>query len=269
MMLNEEDMQEIDRIKPRTVLYMYSGGKDSSLSLLFTRDFIKDYCENNNCRVYQFYIYITGNTHPFNSYASYSVMLYHKKQYNFEIISRAKEKLFQEYMAKYGLERGSGRWCYNEFKNKVIAEQEKLLPRPILEIDGMSLGDSKWRAEFLKTTVESFERNGIKIFGWHPLFNYKLDREEKLKILEKHEEFKPIIELYKQFGDSMNCIVCPYKGISKYSKENAVENMYAIGSFTDQALKSYKWKHIFLPTKKKTLDNFVCDGLCEIDNFNS
>jgi len=263
-MLPEKDIQRINQLRPKTILYMFSGGKDSALALLLTRDFVKEFCERNGCKVYLFYIYITGNTHPLNAYASYAVMLWHKERYGFDIITGARDKLFQEYMVKYGLEIGPRRWCYLEFKHKVIAEKERLLPRPILEIDGMSPGDNRWRAELIKDSIDEFERNGLKVYTWHPLFGLELDREKKLKLLEQHEEFKPIVELYKRFGDSMNCIVCPYKGAEKYARLNASENIYAVWAFVDKALKSSKWKHVFMPAKATTLLDYTCDGFCEL-----
>jgi 3'-phosphoadenosine 5'-phosphosulfate sulfotransferase (PAPS reductase)/FAD synthetase len=260
---SEEDIQRISQLRPRTVLYFFSGGKDSSLALLLTRDFMKDFCERNGCKVYLFYIYITGNTHPLNAYAAYATMLWHKEHYGFEVMAGAKDRPFQEYMVKYGLEIGPRRWCYLEFKHRVIAERERLLPRPILEIDGMSPGDNRWRAALIKEGVEEHEREGLKVYAWHPLFRLRLGREEKLRLLEQHEEFKPIVELYRRFGDSMNCVVCPYKGAPKYAKLNAVENMYAVWAFTDKALKSSRWKHVFAPARATTLLDYTCDGACE------
>jgi len=257
---SEKDVQRISQLRPRTVLYMFSGGKDSSLALLLTRDFMKDFCEKNGCKVYLFYIYITGNTHPLNAYAAYATMLWHRERYGFEVMAGAKDRLFQEYMAKYGLEKGPARWCYTDFKHKVIAEKERVLPRPILEVDGMSPGDNLWRAQgFMKDSVEEFERNGIKVYAWHPLFGLRLTEEEKLRLLEQHEEFKPIVELYRRFGDSMNCIVCPYKRGPKYARLNAVENMYAVWAFADRALKSSRWKHELAPARATTLLDYERD----------
>ena len=93
-------------VKPRTILYLFSGGKDSSLALLLTRDAIKRLCEEVKCRVYMLYIYVTGNTHPLNAYVAYSVMLWHKGNYGFEVITKAHNRLFQEYASKYGLQKG-------------------------------------------------------------------------------------------------------------------------------------------------------------------
>jgi 3'-phosphoadenosine 5'-phosphosulfate sulfotransferase (PAPS reductase)/FAD synthetase len=137
--------EQLYRIRPRTIVYLYSGGKDSSLALLLTRDFVRDFCREVGCRVYMLYIYVTGNTHPLNAYAACSVMLWHKKHYGFEVTTRAHNRLFQEYMAKYGLQKGPGRWCYAEFKGRVIREVEGTLPQPLVEVDGMSPHDSKMR----------------------------------------------------------------------------------------------------------------------------
>ena len=47
---SEKDVQRISQLRPRTLLYMFSSGKDSSLALLLTRDFMKDYCEKSGCK---------------------------------------------------------------------------------------------------------------------------------------------------------------------------------------------------------------------------
>jgi 3'-phosphoadenosine 5'-phosphosulfate sulfotransferase (PAPS reductase)/FAD synthetase len=216
-------------VKPRTILYLFSGGKDSSLALLLTRDAIKRLCEEVKCRVYMLYIYVTGNTHPLNAYAPYSVMLWHKRNYGFEVITRAHNRLFQEYASKYGLQIGSGRWCYAEFKKRLIVEVERLLPQPLVEIDGMSPRDSKARSEKIAAEFELVERsNGFRFYAWHPLYSLNLSSEEKLRMLEQHEEFKPITQLYREFGDSLNCVVCPYKSISKIMTHHSVEDLSAI-----------------------------------------
>jgi tRNA(Ile)-lysidine synthase TilS/MesJ len=87
--------EKLSSIKPRTVLYLFSGGKDSSLALLLTRECIKRLCEEIKCRVYMLYVYITGNTHPVNAYAAHVVMLWHRKNYGFEVVVKARDRLFQ------------------------------------------------------------------------------------------------------------------------------------------------------------------------------
>jgi len=67
------------------------------------------------------------------------------------------------------------------------------------------------------------------------------------------------VELYRRFGDSMNCIVCPYKRGPKYARLNAVENMYAVWAFADRALKSNRWKHELAPTRATTLLDYERD----------
>jgi len=53
-------------LKPRSIVYLFSGGKDSSLALLLTREAVKEYASEANARVYIAYVVIPGNTHPLN-----------------------------------------------------------------------------------------------------------------------------------------------------------------------------------------------------------
>ena len=66
--VGEEVSRKLYEIKPRSIVYLFSGGKDSSLVLALTRDFVKKFCEETKCKVYVVYIYVTGNTHPLNAY---------------------------------------------------------------------------------------------------------------------------------------------------------------------------------------------------------
>ena len=246
--------EQLHRIKPRTIVYLFSGGKDSSLALLLTRDFVRDFCREIGCRVYMLYIYITGNTHPLNAYAAYSVMLWHKRNYEFEVITRAHNRLFQEYASKYGLQKGPTRWCYAEFKKRLIVEVERLLLQPLVEVDGMSPSDSKARSEKITAEFELVERsNGFRFYAWHPLYSLNLSSEEKLRMLEQHEEFKPITQLYREFGDSLNCIVCPYKPINKLMVHHGVEDLSAIYYFVKEALESRRWHRVFSRLANKSL----------------
>jgi len=246
--------RQLYEIKPRTVVYLFSGGKDSSLALLLTRDFIRDFCREVGCRVYMLYIYITGNTHPLNAYASYAVMLWHRKNYGFEIITKAHNKLFQDYAFKYGLQIGSGRWCYSEFKARPIREVERTLPQPLVEIDGMSPSDSKARSEKISAEFEVVERNNeFRFYAWHPLYSLNLSSEDKLKMLEQHDEFKPVVELYREYGDSLNCVLCPYKSVDKLMVHNSVENLYPLYCYVKEALRSQRWHRKYSKLANKTL----------------
>jgi len=246
--------EQLHKIKPRTILYLFSGGKDSSLALLLTRDGVKRLCEEIDCNVYMLYIYITGNTHPLNAYASYSVMLWHKKHYGFKMITRAHSRLFQEYVEKYGLQIGPSRWCYAEFKARLIREVERSLPQPLVEVDGMSPHDSKAREQKITAEFELVERsNGFRFYAWHPLYSLNLSSEEKLKILEQHEEFRPIVELYREYGDSLNCVLCPYKGVDKLMIHHGVENLSAIYYFVKEALESERWRRKYSRLASRSL----------------
>jgi len=256
--ISEEVKRRVREIRPRSVLYMYSAGKDSSLALLLTRDFVKELKEELGSEVYMLYVVIPGNTHPLNAFAAATVMEWHKRRYGFEPIYKCMPYVFQEYAAKYGLQMGKGRWCYTEFKNRIFREVEKALPRPQLHIDGMSPRDSSIRREIVKDVVEYVETtNRTWYYAWHPLFDLDLNNEEKLELLRRHEEFKPVVRLYEVFGDSLNCVVCPYKEESKLTRHHAAEDLSVLYYFAERCLRSRDWKERFSCVKAKPLSRFL------------
>jgi hypothetical protein len=118
----------------------------------------------------------------------------------------------------------------------------------------MSPSDSKARSEKITAEFELVERsNGYKFYAWHPLYNLDLSNKDKLKILEQHEEFRPIVQLYREFGDSLNCVVCPYKSIEKMLIHNSVEDISVVYSFVKEAMRSRKYIRMFSKLMNKTL----------------
>jgi len=213
----------LEEIKPRIITYLYSGGKDSSLALLLTRDRVREYADKHNVNVYILYIAIPGNTHPLNAFCSAKVMYWHKKHYGFQPVFMARDKVFQAYMAKYGLQKGSRRWCYTEFKWKVLKRYHQgiALFYPALYVDGMDPRDSKHREQIISSEFQHL-RTGIgEYWVWHPLYSWKGD---KMKALREHEEFRCVAKLYEKYGDSLNCVVCPYKNRSKLIKYHFQDN---------------------------------------------
>ena len=261
-MINEEVVKRLYEIKPRSIVYLFSAGKDSSLVLALTRDFVKKLCEEIKCKVYIVYIYVTGNTHPLNAYCAQYVLKWHEQQYGFTPVTLANNKLFTDYMCKYGFQIMSGRWCWAEFKERPLQEFENTIPRPILEIDGMSPSDSRWRAEVMK---QEFERvtssKGRDYWAWHPLFNLKLDSKQKLEMLKQYKEFECVVKLYEVFGDSMNCAICPYKPKEKLMKLNAVEPASIYYNAIDICLRSDRWKDKFsILNNGRKITDFIVSG---------
>lgn len=254
--------EQLHRIKPRSVIYLFSGGKDSSLALLLTRDFIKDFCKEVGCRVYILHIVIAGNSHPLNTFAAAAVMEWHRKHYGFESLYRVAPIVFQEYLVKYGFQTGPGRWCFVLHKDRVLREVERKLPQPQIHIDGMSPSDSKTRSEKIKAELELVKTaDNTWYWAWHPLYSLDLSSSEKLKMLEQHEEFKPIVTLYREYGDSLNCVLCPYKSIDKLMVHNSVEDLSVVYYFTKEALKSKRWRRKYSRLAGKTLVEFTIEGV--------
>ena len=238
-------------VKPQSIVYLFSGGKDSALALLKTRDVVKQYAEQTKARVYIVHITIPGNTHPLNVYAAAAVMYWHQKHYGFEPVFLARNKVFQGYMARYGLQIGSTRWCYIEFKARVLREFESRLPKPVLEIDGMKRSDSRQREAMLSDEIELVERsNGFRFYAWHPLINYGGDPLEELR---KHPEFSPVVELYEKFDDSLNCVVCPYKSRLKYARYTNIETLQPIIAFVNTVMHSKHFLKLFNSFKIRPL----------------
>jgi 3'-phosphoadenosine 5'-phosphosulfate sulfotransferase (PAPS reductase)/FAD synthetase len=257
-MLDRAKIDVIRQIRPRTVLYLFSGGKDSALALLLTRDLIKDLCSEIGCKVYVVHIVIPGNSLPANTFCSQYVLKWHESNYGFVPVVLAAPKSFPELMCKYGFQIMSGRWCWAEFKEKPLRSFEQVLPRPILEIDGMSKSDSRWRAQAMKAEIERVTTNeGRDYWAWHPLFSLDIDSDKKLELLRQHKEFECIVRLYEVYGDSMNCVICPYKSKEKLMKLAGSDPAAAVyWNLIDACVRSERWREKFslLGNSKKITD---------------
>ena len=244
--VNPDALKRIEGLKPRTILYLYSGGKDSSLALLFTRDAVRELAQRVGARVYMLYIVIAGNTHPLNAYAAATVMEWHRRNYGFEPLYRCSGFVFQEGAAKWGLQKGPRRWCYVKCKHGVLREAERGLPQPLLEIDGMAPSDAVQRDRLMRGELEEAEASGgTRFWAWHPLFPLRLSDREKLDALRRREEFEPVVLLYEEFGDSMNCVVCPYKPLRKMRRYRLAEDARILQRFAQAALRSEHWRRYF------------------------
>lgn len=250
-MMASSAIDRIWEIRPRSFVYLFSGGKDSAAALALTRNVVREIVEELKAKVYILYVYVTGNTHPLNAYCASKVMYWHREHYGFEPVLRARNKVFQEYMAKYGLMIGPQRWCYLEFKEKVFREFHRILPRPVLYIDGMKPSDSKHRKEMITEELQYIRAYSREYWSWHPLFSYSHD--DVFSILSKYEEFDCVLRLYEVFGDSLNCIVCPYRSNSKLVKYHLAEDLSIVYDFMKQTMRSLRWLKLYSFAKNKTL----------------
>jgi len=185
-------------------------------------------------------------------------MEWHRKHYGFEPLYKCVDTVFQECIVKWGLQIGKQRWCFIRFKDRIFREVEKMLPRPQVHIDGMSPSDSKVRSEKIKSEIEFIETaDNTRYYAWHPLYSIDLDGEEKLKLLKQYEEFRPIVELYEEFSDSLNCVLCPYKSIDRMLQHNNVEDLSPIYYFIKEALRSKRWCKRFSKLNTVKLDEWL------------
>ena len=253
--VGEAVRERLLRLRPRTILYLFSGGKDSALALLLTRDFARELAERVKARVYVLYVAVAGNTHPLNAYAAAAVMEWHKQSYGFEPLYRCTGFVFQEGAAKWGLQKGPRRWCYVKCKHGAFREAERELPKPLLEIDGMAPSDATQRGRLMRSELEEAEAGGGRFWAWHPLFSLRLSDREKLEALRRHPEFEPVVLLYEAFGDSVNCVVCPYKPPAKMRRYRLAEDARILQRFAQVTLRSECWRRYF---------NGLLDGALEV-----
>jgi len=246
-------------IKPKSVVYLFSAGKDSALALLATRDVVKDFCKNF-CKVYIVYVYITGNTHPDNAFVASYTMEWHRKHYGFEPIYIASPRLFTEMMCKYGFDVPKGRWCWSEFKDKPIREFCNRIVKPILCIDGVSPADSRTREVYVTSEIQRIESRGLH-WSWHPLFSLNIDANQKLNILKQYQEFRLVAELYERYGDSMNCTICPYKSRVKLMKMSASVLADVYRELVNLCLHSERWRNRFALLQTNNLEKYIKCGL--------
>jgi len=255
-------IEKIRQIRPRTVVYLFSAGKDSSLSLLLTRGFVRDLCAEIKCKAFVVYIYVTGNTHPLNNACAHYVMQWHKKYYGFEPIYLASPKNFLECVAKYGFEMPRGRWCWAEFKEKPLRELQARLPKPLLYVDGMSPSDSVARERTVTDEVQFINTTRGSYWAWHPLFSLSMSSKERLELLKQHEEFKCVAQLYELYGDSMNCVICPYKSREKLMKLAPAEPAEIYYAALEVSLHSPRWKkRLALLKGNRSLEEYVLGSL--------
>ena len=257
--VSEEVVKKLHEIKPRSIVYLFSGGKDSGLALLLTRDFVRDFSKEVGCKVYIVYIVIPGNTHPLNAFCSQYVLKWHEINYCFTPVTLSRDKLFSDLMCRYGFEVLRGRWCWAEFKEKPLREFEYTIPKPVVEIDGMSPGDSFWRSDIIDSEIQEIRTNsGRHYWSWHPLYGLRLDPKQKLEMLKRFKEFGCVVKLYEIFGDSMNCTICPYKNREKLMKLSAAEPGSIYHNTIDICLRSDRWKEKFsILNNEKKITDFV------------
>ena len=235
--------QFYERYKPNKIWFFYSGGKDSSAVLVALSELAKkrpDILE----RIIVLYTAVTGNTHYLNRkqtyenvkrflpdhYSNFVQILPKSREYVKAMLSTAKPPCFVElntvswsYQKPYldtiiqvgfptmvSNRAGGVRWCCAEFKEKWWS----ILPHENGKrciIVGVKAYDSavrkkRWEPAIKSGTFElQFKSGRVVEHALSPIADF---RHEDVWLVLRHYN----VELPSyQYGDSLNCIVCPFK----------------------------------------------------------
>jgi len=178
-------------LNERRFTVLWSGGKDSTASLLWVLDHIKH--EDWNI----LFIEVTGNTHPLNIEYVYSVA----KQlgvFNKLIHAKRTDLDFFEYMKRYGIPIiGYSRWCLSKFKQYVIERYSYFV-----QVGGIRRSDSARRKHIgLIEYYRATDNISVNV-----IYDWAKDR--VLRYIKEHGiEINPCYTLY---GHSGNCMFCIY-----------------------------------------------------------
>jgi len=178
-------------LNERRFTVLWSGGKDSTVALLWVLDHVKH--EDWNI----LFIEVTGNTHPLNIQYVYETAkqlgvfnkLIHAKRENVDFFTMMRRKGIPVI--------GYARWCLSEFKHKVMQRYSYLT-----QVSGVRRSDSYRRKNI--GLVEYFRMTGNitvnVIYDW--------SKDKVLQYIKDHGvELNPC---YRICGHSGNCMFCPY-----------------------------------------------------------
>ena len=120
-----------------------------------------------------------------------------------------------EGVERYGLVANRRRrWCYTRLKHRVFQSLPALSRVDgrwcRLTVSGLSSRDSRFRRRV--DLVERFY-SGVCFVQLNPLFD--VDRFEVLREAQDLYMMGSVLKLYRVFGDSLNCVVCPLRGRGK------------------------------------------------------
>ena len=274
------------------VVFLYSAGKDSAAAMLpYLVEWFSDLASMESWvdalsvpEIHVVHVVVTGNSHPANTYCATASMLstlrhmrlYTPELYHAELL--ASDRVFQWLAAKYGLVIGPRRWCFLEFKYKVIYNYLERLwherRQPLIVVDGMSPSDRAQRSKAVRKPVEIVETSrGFSFVALHPLYGLEFDRlaliEWVARRFEPFRYYRCVVELYRVYGDSMNCILCPYKQPQRLLRNLAVDPALkeAVAGFIEVALRGEHWQRYAKHLRTPPITNWSERGSSESTNW--
>jgi len=178
-------------LNERRFTVLWSGGKDSTAVLLWILDHVKH--EDWNI----LFIEVTGNTHLLNIQYVYETAK-RLGVFNKLIHARREDLEFFDALRMWGIPIiGSGRWCFHQFKRKIIESKTYFT-----QVSGVRRSDS-------------VRRRGVQLVEYFRMTNsivvniiYDWTKEQVLRYIKNYGvELNPC---YKIYGHSGNCMFCPY-----------------------------------------------------------
>lgn len=190
----------VEFLNKREFTVTWSGGKDSTATLLWVIDNVK----HNNWDI--LYVEITGNTHPLcTQYVKEVSTILGVED---KLVIQRRDVDFYDYMVRLGIPHFGYRWCYNVYKEPFFKKTK------FVTIVGMKRSDSRRRGELFKSPVMYSELNDkiwvLPILDW--------GTNQVLEYIKQHGiKINPCYELY---GHGGNCMFCPF-----HTKDKIIKTM--------------------------------------------
>ena len=174
------------------VYIMFSGGKDSTALLLLAAEALPTRLIRGVV-----YVEVTGNTDRCN--VGYVHRVAEELGLGEKLIHLKREDLdFFEALVRWGLPGKTARWCWREFKVRVLRRL-----RPPVFLAGVKHSDSLWRERSGWARPKLVE--GMLLYS--PIHDWG-DRDVLRFLRSRGVEPSPC---YRLFGHSGNCMYCPFR----------------------------------------------------------
>ena len=161
-------------------IVMYSGGKDSTATLLYVLNYIRNYNKKNRVRILFF---DTGIEHEF----TYEYVNYVEKELNIQIERIDDNRFLDVCVEKKMFPRPSTRFCTKEIKIKPFREwiyanyisQGKKAGTDFLIVQGIRAEESERRAAvYAEFNIKTYKVNykPFSVIYWHPLLDWSTEQ---------------------------------------------------------------------------------------------